>query len=160
MIPQVRGFQGCYLDNHRNNWRCARAVRKRPLKGTCRPRLPQPPGPHPSPGRPGGGGGGDPAVAPPPRTGRQGSVVARQVRRLARGGPPAPGPPAPQQRWEGGAVTLRMAHVVPAMGTGPVTEVPSPPPPLNPPPRVPLRTVQVLRQPPVVGLPRVPCCSP
>ena len=20
------GFQGCYLDNHRNNWRCARAV--------------------------------------------------------------------------------------------------------------------------------------
>ena len=26
MIPQVRGFQGCYLDNHRNNWRCARAV--------------------------------------------------------------------------------------------------------------------------------------
>ena len=27
MIPQVRGFQGCYLDNHRNNWRCARAVR-------------------------------------------------------------------------------------------------------------------------------------
>ena len=30
MIPQVRGFQGCYLDNHRNNWRCARAVRKRP----------------------------------------------------------------------------------------------------------------------------------
>ena len=24
------GFQGCYLDNHRNNWRCARAVRKRP----------------------------------------------------------------------------------------------------------------------------------
>ena len=31
MIPQVGGFQGCYLDNHRNNWRCARAVRKRPL---------------------------------------------------------------------------------------------------------------------------------
>ena len=30
MIPQVGGFQGCYLDNHRNNWRCARAVRKRP----------------------------------------------------------------------------------------------------------------------------------
>ena len=29
MIPQVGGFQGCYLDNHRNNWRCARAVRKR-----------------------------------------------------------------------------------------------------------------------------------
>ena len=27
MIPQVGGFQGCYLDNHRNNWRCARAVR-------------------------------------------------------------------------------------------------------------------------------------
>ena len=27
MIPQVRGFQGCCLDNHRNNWRCARAVR-------------------------------------------------------------------------------------------------------------------------------------
>ena len=27
MIPQVRGFQGCYLDNHRNNWRCARAAR-------------------------------------------------------------------------------------------------------------------------------------
>ena len=26
MIPQVGGFQGCYLDNHRNNWRCARAV--------------------------------------------------------------------------------------------------------------------------------------
>ena len=26
MIPQVRGFQGCYLDNHRNDWRCARAV--------------------------------------------------------------------------------------------------------------------------------------
>ena len=26
MIPQVCGFQGCYLDNHRNNWRCARAV--------------------------------------------------------------------------------------------------------------------------------------
>ena len=26
MIPQVRGFQGCYLDHHRNNWRCARAV--------------------------------------------------------------------------------------------------------------------------------------
>ena len=25
------GFQGCYLDNHRNNWRYARAVRKRPL---------------------------------------------------------------------------------------------------------------------------------
>ena len=24
------GFQGCYPDNHRNNWRCARAVRKRP----------------------------------------------------------------------------------------------------------------------------------
>ena len=24
------GFQGCYLDNHRNTWRCARAVRKRP----------------------------------------------------------------------------------------------------------------------------------
>ena len=22
MIPQVGGFQGCYLDNHRNNWRC------------------------------------------------------------------------------------------------------------------------------------------
>ena len=21
------GFQGCYLDNHRNDWRCARAVR-------------------------------------------------------------------------------------------------------------------------------------
>ena len=34
MIPQVGGFQGCYLDNHRNNWRCARAVRKRPL-GLC-----------------------------------------------------------------------------------------------------------------------------
>ena len=42
MIPQGGGFQGCYLDNHRNNWRCARAVhalcprcaravRKRPL---------------------------------------------------------------------------------------------------------------------------------
>ena len=31
MIPQVGGFQGCYLDNHRNNWRCARAVRKRPF---------------------------------------------------------------------------------------------------------------------------------
>ena len=31
MIRQVGGFQGCYLDNHRNNWRCARAVRKRPL---------------------------------------------------------------------------------------------------------------------------------
>ena len=27
MIPQVGGFQGCHLDNHRNNWRCARAVR-------------------------------------------------------------------------------------------------------------------------------------
>ena len=27
MIPQVGGFQGCYPDNHRNNWRCARAVR-------------------------------------------------------------------------------------------------------------------------------------
>ena len=26
MIPQVHGFQGCYLDNHRNNWGCARAV--------------------------------------------------------------------------------------------------------------------------------------
>ena len=26
MIPQVGGFQGCYLDNHHNNWRCARAV--------------------------------------------------------------------------------------------------------------------------------------
>ena len=26
MIPQVGGFQGCYLDNHRNNWRCARTV--------------------------------------------------------------------------------------------------------------------------------------
>ena len=26
MIPQVGGFQGCYPDNHRNNWRCARAV--------------------------------------------------------------------------------------------------------------------------------------
>ena len=26
MIPQVRGSQGCYLDNHRNDWRCARAV--------------------------------------------------------------------------------------------------------------------------------------
>ena len=35
MIPQVRGFQGCYLDNHRNNWRCARAVRKRPLGNGC-----------------------------------------------------------------------------------------------------------------------------
>ena len=32
MIPQVCGFQGCYLDNHRNNWRCARAVRKRPQR--------------------------------------------------------------------------------------------------------------------------------
>ena len=32
MIPQVRGFQGCYLDNHRNNGRCARAVRKRPVR--------------------------------------------------------------------------------------------------------------------------------
>ena len=31
MIPQVSGFQGCYLDDHRNNWRCARAVQKRPL---------------------------------------------------------------------------------------------------------------------------------
>ena len=30
MIPQVGGFQGCYLDNHRDNWRRARAVRKRP----------------------------------------------------------------------------------------------------------------------------------
>ena len=38
MIPQVRGFQGCYLDNHRNNWRCARAVRKRPL--SVQPRAP------------------------------------------------------------------------------------------------------------------------
>ena len=27
MIPQVGGFQGCYLDTHCNNWRCARAVR-------------------------------------------------------------------------------------------------------------------------------------
>ena len=27
MIPQVGGFRGCYLDNHRNNWRCARTVR-------------------------------------------------------------------------------------------------------------------------------------
>ena len=27
MIPQVGGFQGCYLDNHRNNWCCARTVR-------------------------------------------------------------------------------------------------------------------------------------
>ena len=27
------GFQGCYLDNHRNNGRCARAVRKRPREG-------------------------------------------------------------------------------------------------------------------------------
>ena len=26
MILQVGGFQGCYLDNHRNNWRCACAV--------------------------------------------------------------------------------------------------------------------------------------
>ena len=35
VIPQVRGFQGCYLDNHRNNWRCARAVRENaPLHGT------------------------------------------------------------------------------------------------------------------------------
>ena len=33
MIPQVGGFQGCYLDNHRNNWCCACAVRKRPLEG-------------------------------------------------------------------------------------------------------------------------------
>ena len=32
MIPQVGGFQGCYPDNHRNDWRCARAVRKRPLR--------------------------------------------------------------------------------------------------------------------------------
>ena len=42
MIPQVGGFRGCYPDNHRNSWRCARtvralcprcarAVRKRPL---------------------------------------------------------------------------------------------------------------------------------
>ena len=23
MIPQVGGFQGCYPDNHRNDWRCA-----------------------------------------------------------------------------------------------------------------------------------------
>ena len=27
MIPQAGGFQGCYLDTHRNNWRCVRAVR-------------------------------------------------------------------------------------------------------------------------------------
>ena len=26
MIPQVGGFRGCYPDNHRNNWRCARTV--------------------------------------------------------------------------------------------------------------------------------------
>ena len=26
MIPQVGRFQGCYLDHHRNNWRCVRAV--------------------------------------------------------------------------------------------------------------------------------------
>ena len=26
MIPQVGGFWGCYPDNHRNNWRCARTV--------------------------------------------------------------------------------------------------------------------------------------
>ena len=27
MHDSVGGFQGCYLDNHRNNWRCARTVR-------------------------------------------------------------------------------------------------------------------------------------
>ena len=26
MIPQVGGFRGCYPDNHRNSWRCARTV--------------------------------------------------------------------------------------------------------------------------------------
>ena len=40
MILQVGGFRGCYPDNHRNNWRCARAVRKRPQghtnAGYCR----------------------------------------------------------------------------------------------------------------------------
>ena len=30
MIPQVGGFQGCYLDNHRNNWRCARCAKTPP----------------------------------------------------------------------------------------------------------------------------------
>ena len=30
MLLEVAGFQGCYRGKHRNNWRCARAVRKRP----------------------------------------------------------------------------------------------------------------------------------
>ena len=42
MIPQVGGFQGRYLDNHRNNWRCARTVpalcpRCAKTPPTCRP---------------------------------------------------------------------------------------------------------------------------
>ena len=50
MIPQVRGFQGCYLDNHRNNWLCARAVpalcprcAKTPPKGLLPPPALRPP---------------------------------------------------------------------------------------------------------------------
>ena len=27
MLLEVAGFQGCYWGKHRNNWRCARAVR-------------------------------------------------------------------------------------------------------------------------------------
>ena len=31
MLLEVASFQGCYRGKHCNNWRCARAVRKRPL---------------------------------------------------------------------------------------------------------------------------------
>ena len=32
MLLEVAGFQGFYRGKHHNNWRCARAVRKRPHK--------------------------------------------------------------------------------------------------------------------------------
>ena len=73
MLLEVAGFQGYYRGKHRNNWRCARAVQKRPLNPAFQ--CPPPPPPPPVLGglRPtvslGGGVAGiqKRGVAPPPR---------------------------------------------------------------------------------------------